>query len=179
MIAASVWSLLLPGIEFSEQQNMPPWLPAGIGFLMGGFFLLALDKLLPHQHAQSGIIEGPVSRLKKTTKLIFAVTLHNFPEGMAVGLAFALAGATGSDVSLAAAFALAIGIAIQNIPEGAVISLPLKEEGFSKKKAFFTAHCRGGRASCGAYKRGNSLYHLPYYTMGAFVCGGRNDICGN
>lgn len=136
MIAASVWSLLLPAIDFADQQGMPKWLPTCIGFLLGGLFLFILDKVLPHQHAQSSIVEGPPSKIRKTTKLIFAVTLHNFPEGMAVGLAFALAGTMGSGVTMAAAFALAIGIAIQNLPEGAVISLPLKSEGFSRKKAF-------------------------------------------
>lgn len=136
MIAASIWSLLIPAMSFSEEQNIPPWLPCSIGFLLGGLFLLVLDKLLPHQHVQSGINEGPSTQLGKSTKLILAVTLHNFPEGMAVGLAFALAGAVSSSVSIASAFALAIGIAIQNLPEGAVISLPLRNEGFSKKKAF-------------------------------------------
>lgn len=135
MIAASVWSLLLPAMEYAAEQNVAEWLPASVGFLLGSGFLLLLDKIMPHQH-RSGIIEGPSSRLTKSTKLIFAVTLHNFPEGMAVGLAFAIAAAGGS-ISYAAAFALAIGIAIQNLPEGAVISLPLLSEGFSRKKAFF------------------------------------------
>ena len=135
MIAASVWSLLLPAMEYSVTAGTPQWLPAGAGFLLGSGFLLVLDKVMPHQH-RSGIIEGPSSRLKKSTKLIFAVTLHNFPEGMAVGLAFAIA-AAGGNISYAAAFALAVGIAIQNLPEGAVISLPLRNEGFSRKRAFF------------------------------------------
>ena len=136
MIAASVWSLLLPAIDYTLQQGLPEWLPCCIGFLIGGLFLFALDKLLPHQHAQTGIVEGPTSNLHKSTKLILAITLHNFPEGMAVGLAFALSGFAGSNVTIASAFALAIGIAIQNLPEGAVISMPLRSEGFSRKKAF-------------------------------------------
>ncbi|MDR2090344.1 MAG: ZIP family metal transporter [Clostridiales bacterium] len=136
MIAASVWSLLLPAEEYASGGALPEWIPMTFGFLAGAGFLFALDKLLPHHHAQSDMPEGPKSNLKKSTKLIFAVTLHNFPEGMAVGLAFALAGTPGSGVSAAAAFALAIGIAVQNLPEGAVIALPLKGEGFSKRKAF-------------------------------------------
>ncbi|MDR1939352.1 MAG: ZIP family metal transporter [Clostridiales bacterium] len=136
MIAASVWSLLLPAAEYAADNGMPEWLPTVIGFLAGAGFLFALDKLLPHHHVQSDMPEGPKSNLKKSTKLIFAVTLHNFPEGMAVGLAFALTGNDESSVTLAAAMALAIGIAVQNLPEGAVISLPLKGEGFSNAKAF-------------------------------------------
>jgi ZIP family zinc transporter len=136
MIAASVWSLLLPAAEYAADGGLPEWLPTSLGFLAGAGFLFAMDKLVPHHHAQSELPEGPKSAFKKSTKLIFAVTLHNFPEGMAVGLAFALAGTAGSSVTTAAAFALAIGIAVQNAPEGAVISLPLKAEGFSKAKAF-------------------------------------------
>jgi ZIP family zinc transporter len=136
MIAASVWSLLLPAAEYAAERGAPEWLPTAAGFLAGAGFLFAMDKLLPHHHVQSVLPEGPKSSLRKSTKLIFAVTLHNFPEGMAVGLAFALAGAADSSVTMAGAFALAIGIAVQNLPEGAVISLPLKAEGFSKRKAF-------------------------------------------
>lgn len=136
MIAASVWSLLIPSLEMAEQQNIIKWVPATIGFLLGILFLLILDSIIPHLHLNSDAPEGVQSKLKKTTMLVLAVTLHNIPEGMAVGVAFAgvLVGNTG--LTLAGAFALAIGIAIQNFPEGAIISMPLKSEGVSKTKAF-------------------------------------------
>lgn len=136
MIAASVWSLLIPSLEMAEQQNIIKWVPATIGFLLGILFLLILDSIIPHLHLNSDTPEGVQSKLKKTTMLVLAVTLHNIPEGMAVGVAFAgvLVGNTG--LTLAGAFALAIGIAIQNFPEGAIISMPLKSEGVSKTKAF-------------------------------------------
>ena len=136
MIAASVWSLLIPSLEMAEQQNIIKWVPATIGFLLGILFLLILDSIIPHLHLNSDTPEGAQSKLKKTTMLVLAVTLHNIPEGMAVGVAFAgvLVGNTG--LTLAGAFALAIGIAIQNFPEGAIISMPLKSEGVSKTKAF-------------------------------------------
>lgn len=136
MIAASVWSLLIPSLEMAEQQNIIKWVPATIGFLLGILFLLILDSIIPHLHLNSDDPEGVQSKLKKTTMLVLAVTLHNIPEGMAVGVAFAgvLVGNTG--LTLAGAFALAIGIAIQNFPEGAIISMPLKSEGVSKTKAF-------------------------------------------
>jgi ZIP family zinc transporter len=136
MIAAAVWSLLLPAAGYAKERGMPEWFPTAIGFLAGAGFLFAVDKLLPHRHVQANSDEGLKSRLPKSTKLIFAVTLHNFPEGMAVGLAFALAGNAESPVTFASAIALAVGIAVQNIPEGAVISLPLSGEGFGKPKAF-------------------------------------------
>lgn len=136
MIAASVWSLLIPSLEMAEQQNIIKWVPATIGFLLGILFLLILDSIIPHLHLNSDTPEGAQSKLKKSTMLVLAVTLHNIPEGMAVGVAFAgvLVGNTG--LTLAGAFALAIGIAIQNFPEGAIISMPLKSEGVSKTKAF-------------------------------------------
>lgn len=138
MIAASIWSLIMPSIEASSNLGNFAWLPAAIGFLLGMGFLLVLDSVIPHIHLNSEEMEGikPKKKINKTTMFIFAVTLHNIPEGMAVGVV--LAGAIGNDIvlSLAGALALAIGIAIQNFPEGAIISLPLKAEGFSKKKAF-------------------------------------------
>ena len=137
MIAASVWSLLIPGIEMAEEQGVIGWIPAAGGFALGGLFLFALDHLLPHQHIGSDKPEGIRAHLGKSTMLVFAVTLHNIPEGLAVGLAFAVAADTGGDaVTLASAIALAIGMALQNIPEGAAISLPLKKEGLSNGKAF-------------------------------------------
>lgn len=136
MIAASVWSLLIPSIDMSKEQGAIPWIPASIGFLLGIVFLLVLDSLIPHLHLESGKPEGIRSKLKKTTMLVLAVTLHNIPEGMAVGVTFAGAIIGNAGITMAGAFALAIGIAIQNFPEGAIISMPLKAEGMSKTKAF-------------------------------------------
>jgi ZIP family zinc transporter len=136
MIAAAVWSLMLPALSMAQEQGMVPWAPAAAGFLFGGVFLFVLDKLMPHLHAGSDRPEGLSSSFKRTTMLVLAVTLHNIPEGMAVGLSFALAAREGSSVTLAGAAALALGMALQNFPEGAAISLPLRKEGFSRTKAF-------------------------------------------
>lgn len=136
MIAASIWSLLIPAIEMSESQGKIAWVPAAIGFLLGITFLLVLDSVIPHLHLKSDKPEGIKSKLKKTTMMVFAVTLHNIPEGMAVGVTFAGALTQNAGITMAGAFALAIGIAIQNFPEGAIISMPLKSEGMSKSKAF-------------------------------------------
>mgnify|MGYP002672983503 FL=1 len=143
MIAASIWSLLLPSIEMSEQQGVIGWIPAAVGFMLGILFLLLLDTVVPHLHLETDQPEGMPASLKKTTMLVLAVTLHNIPEGMAVGVVFAgmLAGNTG--ISLAGAFALSIGIAIQNFPEGAIISMPLKSEGLSKTRAFLDGAASG------------------------------------
>lgn len=136
MIAASIWSLLIPAIEMSESRGKIAWVPAAIGFLLGITFLLVLDSVIPHLHLKSDKPEGIKSKLKKTTMMVFAVTLHNIPEGMAVGVTFAGALTQNAGITMAGAFALAIGIAIQNFPEGAIISMPLKSEGMSKPKAF-------------------------------------------
>ncbi len=136
MVAASVWSLLIPSMEMCESMGRLAFLPAAIGFSIGMLFLLALDKLVPHLHMGSDTPEGPKSNLKKTTMLVFAVTLHNIPEGMAVGVVFAGLLTGSAPITIAGAFALTIGIAIQNFPEGAIISLPLHSEGQSKLKAF-------------------------------------------
>jgi ZIP family zinc transporter len=137
MIAASVWSLLIPAIEEAEAAGTPGWIPAAGGFIIGIFFLYGLDRLIPHLHPESNTLEGPASTVKRTTLLVSAVTLHNIPEGMAVGLSFALASQHMDDPSLyAAAMALALGIGIQNFPEGAAVALPLRQEGMSAGKAF-------------------------------------------
>ena len=136
MIAASVWSLIIPAIEMAEKQGNISWVPASVGFLFGIGFLLLLDTLIPHLHVNSNTPEGKKSKLGKSTMLVLAVTLHNIPEGMAVGVVFAGVFAGNTTISVAAAFALAIGIAIQNFPEGAVISMPLIGNGISKRKAF-------------------------------------------
>jgi ZIP family zinc transporter len=136
MIAASVWSLLIPAIEVSEEKFSLPWFPPAVGFLAGMAFLLALDSIIPHLHLNSDKPEGVKSKLNRSTMLTFAVTLHNIPEGMAVGVV--LAGVLSQQVpmSLLGALALSIGIGIQNFPEGAIISMPLRSEGMSKFKAF-------------------------------------------
>ena len=143
MVAASVWSLLIPSIDMAAEQGKIAFIPASVGLLAGIAFLLILDSVIPHIHINENEPEGiKVDRLKKTTMMVFAVTLHNIPEGMAVGVA--LAGAmTGSGISLASALALSTGIAIQNFPEGAIISMPLKEEGMSKNKAFLLGTLSG------------------------------------
>lgn len=136
MIAASIWSLIIPGLEMAKEQGQIEWLPVALGFLAGVFFLLILDKIIPHLHAENGQAEGPKSKLKKNSMLVLAVTLHNIPEGMAVGVVFASLMQQNVTVTLAGAFALSIGIAIQNFPEGAIISMPLHSVNTSKKKAF-------------------------------------------
>ena len=136
MIASSIWSLIIPSIEMAEEQGKIAWIPAAIGFLLGVVFLLVLDSLIPHMHLESNKPEGVQTKLKKTTMMVLAVTLHNIPEGMAVGVTFAGALMENTGITMAGALALAIGIAIQNFPEGAIISMPLKSEGVSKPKAF-------------------------------------------
>ena len=140
MIAASVWSLLIPSIEMAGEQGVPGWLPAAGGFALGALFLMVLDALMPHLHPGSSEAEGVHTSFKRTTLLVLAVTLHNIPEGMAVGLACALAASaesvSGGAVTMASALALALGIGLQNFPEGAAISLPLRREGLSRTRSF-------------------------------------------
>lgn len=136
MIAASVWSLLIPAIDMAEEKGGIAWIPASGGFLLGMGFLLLLDTVTPHLHFTDEKPEGVPSHLKKTTMLVLAVTLHNIPEGMAVGVTFAGALTENSVMTMAGAFALSVGIAIQNFPEGAIISMPLKSQGISKGRAF-------------------------------------------
>ena len=136
MMAASVWSLIIPAIDMAEEQGKISWVPAAMGFMFGILFLLILDTLIPHLHLDSDKPEGIKAKLKKTTMMVLAVTLHNIPEGMAVGVTFAGALIGNTGITMAGSFVLAIGIAIQNFPEGAIISMPLKSEGMSKGKAF-------------------------------------------
>lgn len=144
MIAASVWSLLIPSIDQAADMGNFAFVPAAGGFALGGIFLMLLDMLMPHLHLGENKAEGVPSSFRRTTLLILAVTLHNIPEGMAVGLAFALAAQHPEDASLyAAAFALAVGIGIQNFPEGAAISLPLRQEGMSRGKSFLYGSLSG------------------------------------
>ncbi|MEG0812768.1 MAG: ZIP family metal transporter [Clostridium sp.] len=143
MVAASVWSLLIPAMNMSEHMGKLAFVPAASGLLLGMAFLLLMDRIIPHLHLDHQDPEGPKSKLKKTTMLVLAVTLHNIPEGMAVGVVFAGVLAESSGITMAGAFALALGIAIQNFPEGAIISLPLRTEGATKKKAFILGTLSG------------------------------------
>lgn len=136
MMAASVWSLLIPAIEMAEEKGGISWMPPAVGFLLGMGFLLILDTVTPHLHFTDDKPEGMPSHLKKTTMLVLAVTLHNIPEGMAVGVTFAGVLSENASMTLAGAFALSVGIAIQNFPEGAIISMPLQSQGLSKPRAF-------------------------------------------
>lgn len=136
MVAASVWSLLIPSIEMTGKTGIASVIPAIVGFLFGILFLLFLDTIVPHQHIESPQSEGPKSRLPKTAKLVFAVTLHNIPEGMAVGVALAAALEQSSYLPISGAVALAVGIAIQNFPEGAIVSMPLRAAGNTRRKSF-------------------------------------------
>ena len=136
MIAASVWSLLIPSIEMTEQAGGIAWIPACVGFLLGMIFLLLLDSVIPHLHLDSDKPEAPKTKLGKSAMLVLAVTLHNIPEGMAVGVVYAGWISGNTNITLTAALALSIGIAIQNLPEGAIVSMPLCSEGCSKPKAF-------------------------------------------
>lgn len=136
MVAASIWSLLIPAMDQAESMGEFAFVPAVIGFWLGVLFLLALDFVIPHMHLGSSEAEGPKTNLKKTTMMVLAVTLHNIPEGMAIGVVYAGLLLGEQEISLAAATALSIGIAIQNFPEGAIISMPLQAEGMKKPKAF-------------------------------------------
>lgn len=136
MVAASVWSLLIPAMEMAEGMGKFAFVPAVVGFLFGILFLLLMDRFIPHLHLNSEEQEGPKTSLGKTAMMVLAVTLHNIPEGMAVGVVFAGMLAGNSDITIAGAFALSIGIAIQNFPEGAIISMPLIGEGVKRRKAF-------------------------------------------
>lgn len=136
MVAAGVWSLLIPSIEMTGEEGLRSVVPAVVGFMAGILFLLLLDMVVPHQHPDSAESEGPKSHLSKTAKLVFAVTLHNIPEGMAVGVALAGALDHNSYLPMAGAIALSTGIAIQNFPEGAIVSMPLRAAGNSRLRAF-------------------------------------------
>ncbi len=136
MVAASIWSLLSPAIEQSEALGRLSFFPALVGFWIGILFLLTLDHVIPHLHLKSGQVEGPKSKLQRTTMMVLAVTLHNIPEGMAVGVVYAGFRSGSAQITAAGALALSIGIAIQNFPEGAIISMPLRAEGMPKGRAF-------------------------------------------
>lgn len=143
MVAASVWSLLIPSMEMTGREGIMQVVPALVGFLAGIGFLLLLDVIVPHQHIDGSAAEGPRSALSRTTKLVFAVTLHNIPEGMAVGVSLAAALEHNTYLPMTAALALAIGIAIQNFPEGAIVSMPLRTAGNSRLRSFYIGALSG------------------------------------
>ena len=143
MVAASIWSLLIPAMEQASDMGKWSFVPAAVGFWLGILFLLGLDFIIPHMHLGSSEAEGPKTNLKKTTMMVLAVTLHNIPEGMAIGVVYAGFLLGSEEISLAAATALSIGIAIQNFPEGAITSMPLAAEGMSRKRAFFLGALSG------------------------------------
>jgi len=147
MIAASFWSLLAPAIEMAEETaSLPAWVPAALGFLLGGAFLWGVDKVLPHIHnigQPSEATDGPQTSMRRSILLILAITLHNIPEGLAVGVAFGAAAAGYPAATLAGGIALALGIGIQNFPEGAAVSVPLRREGMSRLKSFWYGQLSG------------------------------------
>lgn len=176
MIAASIWSLILPSVELARERGVVEWLPAAAGFIVGMLTLLFLDSVVPHQHIDSDIPEGHKSSLGKSKLLFLSVTLHNVPEGMAVGAVFAGLLAAGQEISIAAAFSLSVGIALQNFPEGAIISMPLKASGIGKTKSFLYGMISGivepAAALITVLFSGIILPVLPYllsFTAGAMI----------
>ncbi len=139
MIAASFFSLIIPALDYASDfnPNVAPIIPVSLGFISGGLFLLLLDKVIPHLHLYEEEAEGPESNIRRSLLLVLAITLHNVPEGLAVGVAFGAAASTGNPELILSAFALALGIGIQNFPEGAAVSMPLYREGYSKNRSFF------------------------------------------
>lgn len=176
MVAASIWSLLIPAMEYSQSMGEWAFVPAAVGFWLGILFLLLLDKAVPHLHMNSSRAEGPKSSLQKQALLVMAVTLHNLPEGMAVGVVYAGWMTGDAGITAMGALALSLGIAIQNFPEGAIISMPLRAEGVSKKKAFFYGALSGAVEPVGAaltmLAAGVVLPLLPYllsFAAGAMI----------
>jgi zinc transporter, ZIP family len=146
MIAASFWSLLSPALEMAEAGPMPNWFPAAVGFLLGGLFLMGIDKILPHLHPNAPMKDAEginPFRRRRSTLLVLAITLHNIPEGLAVGVAFGAVAAGYPSASLAGAIALAIGIGLQNFPEGVAVSMPLRRDGMSRRRSFFYGQFSG------------------------------------
>jgi ZIP family zinc transporter len=180
MIAASYWSLLAPAIEMSEGGNVPVWLPPTVGFLMGAIFLRGIDMVLPHLHLgfPTEEAEGVKTSWRRSTLLVLAITLHNIPEGLAVGVAFGAVAAGFPSATLPAAIALAIGIGIQNFPEGLAISMPLRREGMSRRRTFW--HGPTYRAQLSPSPGLSGLPPLSWHSAHLAVCSGlcrrRHDI---
>lgn len=176
MIAASFWSLLNPSIEMAENMGIISWVPAVVGFLLGGFFLRAVDMFMPHLHMFSDKAEGIKTSLKRSILLVLAITLHNIPEGLAVGVAFGALNSGDTSANLAGAIALAIGIGLQNFPEGAAVSIPLRREGLSRFKSFMYGQISGAvepiaaviGASLVVYMKGILPYALSF-AAGAMI----------
>lgn len=176
MIAASFWSLLLPAIEMSAGTGLPEWVPAVVGFLAGGAFLRGVDLLLPHLHPGLSRTEGPATSWRRSTLLVLAITIHNIPEGLAVGVAFGALAAGHDTATFAAAVALAVGIGIQNFPEGMAVSVPLRQEGLSPLRCFWYGQLSGvvePLAACiGAFAVIVAAPLLPYalaFAAGAMI----------
>ena len=176
MTAAAIWSLIIPAMDMAEDKGKLAFLPAVVGFWFGILFLLILDTLIPHLHMNAEKAEGVPSRLARTTMMVLAVTLHNIPEGMAVGIVYAGFLSGSAEMSAGGAFALALGIAIQNFPEGAIISMPLHAEGKSKGKAFADGVLSGAVEPVGAALTilfaGLFLHAMPYllsFAAGAMI----------
>lgn len=167
MVAASIWSLLIPALDQAADMGVWSFIPAAVGFWIGILFLLLLDNIIPHLHRNAKQPEGPRTKLQRTTMLVLAVTLHNIPEGMAVGVVLAGSLTGNAQISIAGALALSIGIAIQNFPEGAIISMPLRSEGMGKTKAFIYGVLSGVVEPVGAIltilAAGLIVPALPYF----------------
>lgn len=176
MISASFWSLLDPAIDMAEQNGVTAWFPAVAGFLLGGLVLYLFDRILPHIHAESGHVEGVKSSFHRSLLLIFAITLHNLPEGFAVGVAFGGLNSPNALMSLGSALTLAVGMGIQNVPEGAAVSIPLRRENYSRLKAFLIGQASGIVEPIGAVLGAAAVYYiseiLPYalsFAAGAMI----------
>ena len=179
MTAASVWSLLIPAMEQCASMGKLAFLPAAVGFLVGIFFLLGLDHLIPHLHQNSLQAEGPKSQLQRTTMMVLAVTLHNIPEGMAVGVVYAGYLAGTAQITAAGALALSLGIAIQNFPEGAIISMPLRAEGMKKGRAFWGGVLSGIVEPIGAVADDSGGRHRgTRVALSAQLCRRSHAVCG-
>ena len=180
MIAASFWSLLAPAIEMAEQTSTPAWIPAAVGFLAGGAFLFGVDKILPHLHLNQPIdqAEGIKTSWQRSVLLVSAITLHNIPEGLAVGVAFGAVAANIPSASLAGAVALAIGIGIQNFPEGAAVSIPLRREGFlSLQKLYIRSGVRYSRTYSRSDRCICSNSYETYSSLCSIFCSRSHDFC--
>jgi ZIP family zinc transporter len=178
MIAASFWSLLAPAIELSQGTMVPAWMPAATGFIIGGVFLRSLDLMLPHLHkeGQGERLMGPKTSLSRTNLLVIAITMHNIPEGLAVGVAFGAVAAGFPSASIAGAMALALGIGIQNFPEGLAVSIPLRGEGLSRIRSFWFGQLSGAVEPLAAFIGAVTVFIaqslLPYalaFAAGAMI----------
>lgn len=180
MVAASFWSLLAPGIEMSEGEGFVKVIPAAVGFLLGALFIYGLDKILPHLHINFKNAEGIKTPWHRTTLLVLAITLHNIPEGLAVGVLFGGVAAGIPEASIAGAVVLAIGIGIQNFPEGIAVSMPMRRQGASRKRSFFLWSSFGNsRAYCCCFWCFGGYLFYTNFTLCTCFCGGGYDFCSS